>query len=76
MIARPERTAVLKKFSHAILFVIGVHDKAVPFEQSMRQTPLVNLGYIHILRNSAHMGMWEEPDTMNAAMLAFLQRAT
>jgi pimeloyl-ACP methyl ester carboxylesterase len=76
MIARPERTVVLKNFPRAILFVIGVHDKAVPFEQSMRQTPLVNLGYIHILRNSAHMGMWEEPDTMNAAMLAFLQRAT
>ncbi len=76
MIDRPDRTAVLSNFSRAILFIIGAHDKAVPFEQSLRQTPLLQLGYIHILRNSAHMGMWEETDKMNAAILAFLQRAT
>lgn len=76
MIARPDRTAVLKDFPHPILFIIGLHDKAVPFEQSMRQTPLLNFGYLHILRNSAHMGMWEEPNQVNAAILAFLQGAT
>jgi pimeloyl-ACP methyl ester carboxylesterase len=76
MIARPERTAVFKNFSGPVLFIIGEHDKAVPFEQSMQQTPLLNLAYIHILRNSAHMGMWEETDKVNAAMLSFLQRAT
>ncbi len=76
MIDRPDRTAVLKNFSRAILFIIGAHDKAVPFELSLRQTPLLQLGYIHILRNSAHMGMWEETNKMNAAILAFLQRAT
>ena len=76
MIARPERTAVLKNFSRPVLFIMGEHDKAVPFEQSMKQTPLLNLAYIHILRSSAHMGMWEEREKVNAAMLAFLQRAT
>lgn len=76
MVARPDRTEVLRNFPSAVLFIIGAHDKAVPFEQSMHQTPMVNLGYIHILRNSAHMGMWEETNKMNTAILAFLQRAT
>ena len=76
MIARPERTAVFKNFSHPVLFIIGEHDKAVPFEQSIQQTSLPNLAYIHILRNSAHMGMWEEAEKVNNAMLAFLHRAT
>lgn len=76
MIDRPDRSDVLKNFSGAILLIIGAHDKAVPFEQSMRLTPLLQLGHIHILRNSAHMGMWEETNKMNAAILAYLQRAT
>ena len=73
MIARPDRTAVLKNFSHPILFIIGEHDMAVPFAQSMQQAYLSNLSFIHILRNSAHMGMWEETDKANTAILEFLQ---
>ena len=76
MIARPERIAIFKNFSHPILFIIGKHDKAVPYDQSMEQTSMPNIAYIHILRNSAHMGMWEEAEKVNSAMLAFLQRAT
>jgi pimeloyl-ACP methyl ester carboxylesterase len=76
MIARPDRTAVFNNFSNPILFIIGEHDKAVPFEQSMKQTPLLNLAYIHILRKTAHMGMWEEAEKLNAALLNFLIAAT
>ncbi len=76
MIARPERTAVLSNFSGPVLFIMGEHDKAVPFEQSIRQTPLINLAYIYILRNSAHMGMWEESEKVNEALLYFLNAAT
>ena len=73
MIARPDRTAVLKNFSHPILFIIGEHDKAIPFEQSMQQCYLPAQSHIHILRNSAHMGMLEETDKANKALLQFLQ---
>jgi pimeloyl-ACP methyl ester carboxylesterase len=69
MINRPDRTHVLKNFPKPILFIIGQHDKAVPFEQSMQQCYLPNLAYIHILRNSAHMGMFEEADKLNEALL-------
>ena len=69
MINRPDRTHVLKSFPKPILFIIGEHDKAVPFEQSMQQCYLPNLSYIHILRNSAHMGMLEEAGKLNQALL-------
>lgn len=69
MINRPDRTAVLKNFSKPILFIIGEHDKAVPFEQSMQQCYLPDTSHIHILRNSAHMGMLEEADKVNQALL-------
>ena len=69
MISRPDRTHVLKNFSKLILFIIGRHDKAVPFEQSMQQCYMPNQAHIHILRNSAHMGMLEETEKVNYALL-------
>ena len=69
MINRPDRTAVLKNFNKPILFIIGEHDKAIPFEQSMQQCYLPDQAYIHIMQNSAHMGMWEEAGKVNAALL-------
>ncbi len=73
MIARPDRTAVLKNFPRPILFILGEHDKAVPMAQGLKQTHLPGLSYIFVLRNSAHMGMWEETGKANAAVLEFLQ---
>jgi pimeloyl-ACP methyl ester carboxylesterase len=73
MIARPDRTSVLKNFVGPILFIIGEHDKAILFEQSMQQCYLPAQSHIHILRNSAHMGMWEEAEKVNIAVLEFLQ---
>lgn len=69
MINRPDRISVLKNFSKPILFIIGEHDKAVPFEQSMQQCYMPGQSHIHILRNSAHMGMLEEADKVNNALL-------
>lgn len=72
MINRPDRTAVLKSFSKPVLFIIGEHDKAVPFEQSMQQCYLPGQSHIHILRNSAHMGMLEETGKVNQALLQLI----
>jgi len=73
MIARPDRTAVLKTFPKPILFIIGQHDKAIPFEDSMKQCHLPSQSHVHVLRESAHMGMWEEEDKANNILLSFLQ---
>lgn len=73
MINRPDRTEVLKTFTQPILFIMGQYDKAVPFDQSMQQSHLPNQSHICILRNSAHMGMWEETGKTNEALLKFLE---
>ena len=72
MINRPDRTAVLKNFGKPILFIIGEDDLAVPFQQSLQQCYLPDRSHIHILRNSAHMGMLEEPAKLNQALFHFI----
>ena len=72
MIARPDTTSILKTFNHPILFIIGEHDKAIPFQHSLQQSHLPQMAYVHILRNTGHMGMKEEPDLVNNFMEEFL----
>lgn len=73
MIERPDRTSILKKFNLPILFIIGQHDKAVPFEQSLQQSHLPQIAYVNILRNTGHMGMIEEPIMFNKFLGEFLE---
>ncbi len=73
MINRTDKTDVLKSFGKPIMFIIGQHDKAIPFEQSMQQCYLPDQSHIHILRNTAHMGMLEEAEQVNEVLLSFLK---
>jgi pimeloyl-ACP methyl ester carboxylesterase len=75
MIARPDRTAVLKEFSNPVLLIIGEHDKAVPMPISLQQAYLPKEAHIHILHNSGHMGMWEEKEKANNILYDFIERA-
>lgn len=76
MINRPDRTNILKTFPAPILFVLGEHDIVVPLQQGLEQCYLPQTSHVHILRNSAHMGMLEETDRSNQILLQFLQSAT
>ena len=75
MIERPDRTAVLRSFPRPVLFIIGSSDKAIPPAHSLQQSHLPAISYIHVLRNSAHMGMWEETLKANEILAQFLQSA-
>jgi len=75
MIARPDTTDILKDSVNPILFIIGEHDKAIPFPHSLQQAHLPDYAYIHILRHSAHMGMLEETGKANTILAQFLQSA-
>ena len=72
MIARPDRTRILRETTLPVLFIIGEHDKAVPFQHSLEQSHLPHSSYIQVLRNSAHMGMQEEPGRSNEILANFL----
>ena len=73
MINRPDRTSVLQTFTHPVLFILGIHDQAIPYHLGLQQTYLPQQAYINVLRNSAHMGMLEETAKSNQSLLAFLQ---
>ena len=73
MIARPDRTNILKTFSKPILFIIGEHDMAIPLESSLQQCYLPIQSHVTLLEKSAHMGMWEETEKCNQVLLDFLQ---
>lgn len=72
MIERPDRTEILRKTTGPVLFVMGEHDKAVPIEDSLKQSHLPGKSYIHVLSNSGHMGMFEEPERTNRLLIEFL----
>ncbi len=74
MIARPDRTHVLKTFQGPILLMLGAHDNAVPFEQGLEQSHLPAQSHIYVLRNSAHMGMLEEQQKSLLNLTDFLQQ--
>lgn len=73
MIKRPDRTAVLQSFNKPILFIIGKHDTAIPFKDSMKQSHIPQEVIIELLEHSAHMGMWEEKNKCTSSLLAFLR---
>ncbi|MBV4358161.1 alpha/beta fold hydrolase [Pinibacter aurantiacus] len=73
MIARPDRTLVLKNFSKPVLLIIGKNDVAVPYKDSLALSHLSSTTYVTILEHSAHMGMMEETDKSNEALESYLQ---
>lgn len=72
MISRPDRTGILKYTGIPFLFIMGVYDKAVPFQHSLKQSQLPVHSYVYILRESAHMGMLEETDKCRRILADFL----
>jgi pimeloyl-ACP methyl ester carboxylesterase len=72
MIARPDRRKLLKTTKMPVLFILGKYDTAVPFKDGLEQCHLPEKSYIHILRNSAHMGMLEETEKANRILKEFM----
>jgi pimeloyl-ACP methyl ester carboxylesterase len=72
MMDRSDKRKVLEQIEKPVLFIIGEYDKAVPLKDSMEQSHIPALVYIHVLMNSGHMGMLEEPDKSNQILSMFL----
>ncbi len=57
---RPDRSSILKYFAKPVLFIQGFFDNAVPLQSGLEQSHIPAVSYFKILKNSGHMGMWEE----------------
>jgi pimeloyl-ACP methyl ester carboxylesterase len=71
MIKRPDRTLVLEQVPCPVQFIIGGQDNAVPYTQSMQQAHLPGISWIHILKDTGHMGMYENPEACAAFIRDF-----
>ena len=69
---RPERLFVLKNFKKPILFIIGDKDGSVPFEKSLKQSQIPEKAVVHILKDTGHMGMFEEEEESQIHVKEFL----
>lgn len=74
MIARPDRTSVLKNTTLPVLFIIGTEDKAVPMSDTIQQVYMPEVSYVHIIEDTAHMSMKEYSGTVNQYLLKFIQQ--
>lgn len=72
MMERPDRTDMLEKLSVPVLFIIGEEDRSVSLEDSLKQCSIPSRTLVHILPDTAHMGMWEQKDRTGNAMMEFL----
>ena len=73
MINRPDRTLVLKNTKTPVLIIAGEEDNAVSLHDILKQSHLPDHCSFHILNNSGHMGMMEEPQRMNMLIDVFLK---
>jgi len=73
MMERPDRTAVLSNSHIPVLFIAGTEDVAAPLNDVLKQVHLPLIAYIHILKNTGHMGMWEATGTVNTYVLDFIK---
>lgn len=76
MIERKDHASLLSTMNFPVLFIIGEHDKAVPLNISLKQCYLPAISFVHILRKSAHMSMFEEPGEIAIIVNDFLKAVT
>ena len=76
MIFRPDRTFVLKESKVPVLIIAGEQDIVVPLNDCLQQAHQPDICHVHILKKSAHFGMWEEPEEMNEAIRKFIKSIT
>jgi pimeloyl-ACP methyl ester carboxylesterase len=73
MMMRPDRRSVLKELKKPIMFIIGEEDIILPLQDSLEQTHIPDLAFIHVLKNTGHMGMIEHPDLTSNWLADFIQ---
>ena len=74
MIQRPDLTSVFEITQLPVLFILGTEDIAVALDDTLPQTKMPNTAYLYVLENCGHMGMLEQPNLFNNAILVFLDK--
>lgn len=70
---RPDSTSFISQLQTPVMYIAGQHDTLIPLKAVYEQSALLKNGTIHILRDSAHMGMIEEPEKCAAHIASFVR---
>jgi pimeloyl-ACP methyl ester carboxylesterase len=76
MMARPDRSAVLKAAAYPVLFILGDEDKLIPEDQGWAQTTLPRMASVHLLTKTGHMGMFEARKRSQTIVREFVHYCT
>jgi len=71
---RRDQTKTLKNFKKPTLFLAGDKDPGIPLETIVKQAATCQWPEIHILRDVAHMGMFEKPLEAAGKIKGFLRK--
>ncbi len=71
MIARPDRTDVLKNAAFPVQFVLGEDDALIPADAGLKQSKLADTGFVHLYPDTGHMSMIEQPEQLAKDLSAF-----
>jgi len=69
---RVDREIVLKFAPYPVLFIIGKKDNILPYKELIRQSSLPEKGSFLFLKNSGHMGFFEEKKETFKALKSFV----
>lgn len=72
MIARPDRTTVLKGFAGPVFFLMGEDDTVIPLQQGLEQCYLPRISHMHIVKHTGHMAMLEAPEACTRILQDFI----
>ncbi|MGZ8557002.1 MAG: alpha/beta fold hydrolase [Chitinophagaceae bacterium] len=76
MMQRPDNTELLIATALPVLFVLGEFDNAIPLQDGLKLSLLPEKSYIHVLHQSGHLGMLEEPNKSNDFLCKFLSETS
>lgn len=73
MMEREDRTSALKTNPLPWLFIAGKHDQLIPIENISLQSSFCKRSMFHVLQQTGHLGMIEEPAKTCKIILEFME---
>jgi len=71
---RIDSTDLLKKYPDDILLISGEYDQNVPLKKSMEMATYLDQKNVHIIKESAHMSLFEQSETCFNAIRNFVNK--
>lgn len=73
---RIDRSQILAQANVPILFILGLHDVAAPYNDLLQQVNLPAIAHVTLLHNTGHMGMLEEVEPFLQGIYNYMNSIT